>query len=138
MVNPFPESKILIIDDDLNLQSSLKRLLIKENFIVAVASEGMEALSLMEKFKPNCILLDLGMPYLNGKETLRMTKWLHPTSKIIIISGFAELYSITTKTWTDMGAFCFVPKPIKFEELLVLIIQALESKTIEHESRQQF
>jgi DNA-binding response OmpR family regulator len=62
MVNPFPESKILIIDDDLNLQSSLKRLLIKENFIVAVASEGMEALSLMEKFKPNCILLDLGMP----------------------------------------------------------------------------
>jgi len=67
MINPFPNSKILIVDDDTNVQKSLKRLINKENFVVQVACDGEDALSKITDFQPHCILLDIKMPYLNGK-----------------------------------------------------------------------
>ena len=84
MINPFPNSKILIVDDDTNVQKSLKRLINKENFVVQVACDGEDALSKITDFQPLCILLDIKMPYLNGKDTLKMIKFSYPTIEVII------------------------------------------------------
>jgi DNA-binding NtrC family response regulator len=145
MKNPFPKAKILVVDDDLNLQSGLKRLLVKENFIVEVASNGKDGLSKVGDFEPDCHLLDIGMPILDGNKTLGMIKWLYPKATkqkwfdsktaVIIVSGAKNFKP--QEEWIADGAFGFVSKPINFEELYPLIIQALESKTTEHESRQQ-
>ena len=141
MKNPFPKAKILVVDDDLNLQSGLKRLLVKENFIVEVASNGKDGLSKVGDFEPDCLLLDIGMPILDGNETLKMIKWLYPKATkqkwfdsktaVIIVSG-AKNFKPQEK-WIADGAFGFVSKPINFEELYPLIIEALESNTIAHE-----
>ena len=61
MSNPLPKSKILLVDDDKNLLPVLKRSLIKQDFIVEIAIDSEEALSKIEDFQPNLIILDLKM-----------------------------------------------------------------------------
>ncbi|MZH02003.1 MAG: response regulator [Nitrospinae bacterium] len=135
MESQIKKTKILIIDDDLNLQASLKRLLIKKGFVVDVASNGKDGLLKIGDFKPDCILLDIGMPILDGNETLKMIKWLFPKAKeawsdssadVIIISGVDDLKS--KAEWISSGAFDFIPKPVQFEEIYNLISNSINTK----------
>jgi DNA-binding response OmpR family regulator len=129
MINPFPNSKILIVDDDTNVQKSLKRLINKENFVVQVACDGEDALSKITDFQPHCILLDIKMPYLNGKDTLKMIKFSYPTIEVIIISGINSS-KINEDCLAD-GACSCVSKPVNFDFLFFQIIQALELRFAE-------
>ena len=128
MSNPFPKSKILLVDDDNSLLHGLKRSLIKQGFIVEIAVSNEEALSKIERFQTDLIILDLKMPYMGGNTFLKLIKQLYPNIEVIILTGSANFDSYTE--CLDNGVFCWLTKPINIKRLTVQINSALTNISI--------
>ena len=124
MENQFPKRKILVVDDDTNVQKGFKRILTKNNYVVQVACDGEDALSQIADFQPHVILLDMKMPYLNGNDTMRMIKFSDPIVEVIIASGFLSPNNI--ENFLADGAFSCLLKPVSSDFLLFQINQALQ------------
>ena len=75
------QKTILIVDDDNDLRSFLKKILAANNFKVAEASDGAEALEAVEKYFPDLVLLDFGLPKVSG-ETVCTAKLYHEEDEI--------------------------------------------------------
>ncbi|MFQ5450483.1 MAG: response regulator [Nitrospinaceae bacterium] len=118
------QAKILVVDDEQKAQTNLKRFLENKNFEVNIAYNGNEALERLEDFKPQCILLDIRMPYLNGIDTLKMIKDRQPSVEVIMVTGVTNL-KIAEGCLRD-GAFAVIEKPVNFEYLYRKILQALQ------------
>ena len=132
MLNPFPKSKILLVDDDNNLLFGLKRSLIKHGFIVDVAVDDKEALSKIKGFKADLIILDLKMPCLGGNTFLKTIKQFYPDTEVIILTGSTNFDSYTE--CLDNGAFCWLTKPLNINRLIVKINSALTNISIKKQS----
>ncbi|MEE9121203.1 MAG: response regulator, partial [Syntrophobacteria bacterium] len=78
---------IMIVDDEPSIRTSLEGVLEDEGYKVICASDGNEALKTMEKEMPDLILLDIWMPGIDGIETLKRMRSLHPGLQVIMISG---------------------------------------------------
>jgi putative two-component system response regulator len=119
-------SKILIVDDNEDVRESLKLYLEAELFTVRLAVDGEDALLKVNEFKPDCILLDIKMPYLNGAEALKMIKYRSPNTEVIMIS---TVYTIQTAVKCLLrGAFGILTKPIDLDKLLKEIKLCLEKR----------
>ena len=110
--------RILIVDDTLKNVQVLGTILRKENYQINVAQNGLQALEMVEKVKPDLILLDVMMPELDGFETCKRLKTSSDTKDIPVIF-------LTAKTETDdlvrgfeVGAVDYVTKPFNPYELL--------------------
>lgn len=115
------ENKILLIEDDIDIQDNLKTFLEMENFEVAAAANGKQAIELMQKEgKPSLILLDLMMPIMNGYEMLAEMKRRDLFQKnpvpIILLSAATDI----EETARDQ-VVKFVRKPIALDKLLTTI-----------------
>ncbi|MCM2352200.1 MAG: response regulator [Pseudobdellovibrio sp.] len=115
------ENKILLIEDDIDIQDNLKTFLEMENFEVAAAANGKQAIELMQKEgKPSLILLDLMMPIMNGYEMLAEMKKRDLFQKnpvpIILLSAATDI----EETARDQ-VVKFVRKPIALDKLLTTI-----------------
>ncbi|MCL1048258.1 response regulator transcription factor [Shewanella abyssi] len=107
---------ILLVDDDLVLQSLLKSYLEAENFIVTLASNGEEALEKLQRITPDIILLDISMPKLNGIE---MLKRRNDKTPVIVISSLDTEHERVNVF--ELGADDFLGKPFSQRELIVRI-----------------
>lgn len=114
-------NKILIVEDDPQLNKMVQTLLRKNNFEVAVAFSGTEALLLLEKETFNLVLLDLMLPGLSGKEVLpKINKLQIP---VICVSAKDDLE--TKLGIMRSGADDYITKPFNNEELIVRITAVL-------------
>ena len=120
------------MDEDNNFLLGIKRSLIKQDFIVEIAIDSKEALSKIEDFHPNLIILDLKMPYLGGNTFLKIIKQLYPDIEVIILTGSTNFDSYTE--CLDNGAFCWLTKPLNINRLIVKIISALTNISIKKQS----
>ena len=127
-----PKSKILLMDEDNNLLLGIKRSLIKQDFIVEIAIDSEEALSKIEDFQPNLIILDLKMHYLEGNTFLKMIKQLYHDIEVIILTGSTNFDSYTE--CLDNGAFCWLTKPLNINRLMVKVNSALTNISIKKQS----
>lgn len=119
-------SKILLVEDDIDIQDNLKAFLEMENFEVASASNGKQAIEFMQKEKPLMILLDLMMPVMNGYEMLAEMKKrdLHQKNPVpIILLSAATDIEETARTQIVK----FIRKPIALDKLL-LTIKEIQNK----------
>ncbi|MCM1127702.1 MAG: response regulator transcription factor [Lachnospiraceae bacterium] len=107
--------KILIIDDDVHIGNMLEETLAKEGYEVLRAYSGTEALLLLEKKKPDLILLDLMLPGISGEEVL---SWIEGIP-VIVTSAKAETDNKVTLLLG--GAVDYVTKPFEVKELLARI-----------------
>ncbi|MCL1060149.1 response regulator transcription factor [Shewanella gelidimarina] len=107
---------ILIVDDDLVLQSLLKSHLEAEHFIVTLASDGQEALEKLQHIAPDLIILDINMPKLNGIEMLKLRNDKTPVMVISSLDTEHERISVF-----ELGADDFLSKPFSQRELIVRI-----------------
>ncbi|QQX82360.1 response regulator transcription factor [Shewanella sp. KX20019] len=107
---------ILLVDDDLVLQSLLKSYLEAENFAVTLASNGEEALEKLQRITPDIILLDISMPKLNGVEMLKLRNDKTP---VIVISSLDTEHERVNVF--ELGADDFLGKPFSQRELIVRI-----------------
>ena len=82
---------ILIVDDETSILQSLGGLLADEGFEVIEATNGYEALKIIDAESPDLVLLDIWMPGIDGIETLKEIKKSHPILPVIIISGHGTI-----------------------------------------------
>jgi len=124
---------ILIVDDEPYILQSLGGLLGDEGYEVITASNGYEALKIIDVQSPDLVVLDIWMPGIDGIETLREIKKNHPFLPVVIITGHGNIE--TAVTATKLGAFDMIEKPLSIEKVIVAINNALNFKRLEEENR---
>lgn len=125
--------KVLVVDDERNVRSSLKGVLEDEGFTVHTASSGEEALEIIRKDKPDIVLLDVLMPSgIDGIETLRRIKSYDPSIMVLMISGHGTI-EMAVKAM-ELGATDFIQKPLSAETIIVRINQAVEKNKLRTEN----
>ncbi len=124
-------NSILIVDDDPELRNLMKDILEDHNFQVAVARDGNEALSCLENQEALVVLTDLRMKGMDGAELLQEIVKSHPACNVIMMTAFGTVESAVEAM--KRGAFDYLTKPIKTDELLVTIEKALREATLRQE-----
>lgn len=115
--------RVLIVDDEQAIRESLQ-LLLKSNFDVVTAQNGMAALESIQSAVPDLVLLDLIMPQLGGMDTLRKIRELHQNIPVIMLTGTSTVKSAVEAM--KIGAKDYVNKPFDVEELTTIIVRTLE------------
>lgn len=117
---------ILVVDDDKSILRTFTRILQKNGYRIDVAETGKEAIEKADAEKYDLALVDIRLPDMNGTELLaKIKKTLQKTIKIMI-TGFPSLE--TGVKALDEGADAYLVKPVKPEELLMLIEEKLKNK----------
>jgi len=118
--------EILIVDDDRDNLEILNKILQKENYGVLQASDGLEALEILEHKIPDLILLDINMPHMDGIEVCRRIKMRAELTMVPIIF-LSALNTIDDKlTGLKEGVIDYITKPFNHGELLARITSALK------------
>jgi DNA-binding response OmpR family regulator len=107
--------KLLVVDDEKDICDFVKNFFGKRGFNVLSASNGEEALPIIEKEKPDITLLDIRMPKLGGIETLRQMKAKDPTREVIMVTCVDDLEKM--KEAKELGAHDYITKPLVLDEL---------------------
>lgn len=106
-------TKILLVDDDPDILELLEYNLAKENYVLAKAVNGQQALEIAKTFKPNLVILDVMMPILDGIETARQMKLMPELKSTIILFLTARGEEYTEIAAFEAGGTDYVVKPIK-------------------------
>ena len=117
-------TKILIIDDDMDMCRLLERFFNRHGFEVSITNSGKRGLEEMQKQTPDIILCDFRLSDTDGKELLIKIKNISPHIPVIIMTGYSEI-KIAVEVMKH-GAFDYVTKPLLPEEILITINKALE------------
>ena len=122
---------ILVVDDDPDLVESLAMKLTSENFRVAKAYDGVEALDEIKKERPALIILDVMMPRKDGYTLCNELKNSEEYKGIIVVLLTAVADAINSTNYTHMGgkttlADDFVPKPIDLDKLMEIVKDNLQ------------
>ena len=119
--------RVLVVDDEEVFLKTLVNRLNKRNVDTTGALSGEEALELMKQKLFDVVILDVKMPGgMDGIEALREMKKIQPLSEVILLTGHASVE--TSIEGMKLGAFDYLLKPIKLEDLLVKLAQAFEKK----------
>jgi len=124
---------VLIVDDEPSILQSLSGLLYDEGFEVITATNGYEALKIIDSESPDLVLLDIWMPGIDGIETLKEIKKNNAFIQVIIISGHGTIE--TAVKATKLGAFDLIEKPLSIDKVIVAINNALNFRRLEEENR---
>jgi two-component system response regulator HydG len=124
---------LLVADDDPGLRESLERTLTREGYRVVLASDGRAALERVQAGGVDLIVTDLRMPGLTGLELLRAAKAIMPDVDVILLTAFGTVEE-AVKAMKD-GAYDFLTKPFRREQLLKLIDKALERRDLIEQNR---
>src|SRR6056297_2753389 len=124
---------ILIVDDEASILKSLSGILSDEGFETLTATNGYEALKILETQSPDLVLLDIWMPGIDGIDTLKEIKQQHPGTPVVMITGHGTIE--TAVNATKMGAYDFIEKPISIDKVIVAINNALNFRRLEEENQ---
>lgn len=115
--------RILVADDEVKMCVCVKKYLEFMDYQVEVAHNGDETLTKARTFNPACILLDIRMPVLSGYEVLKTLKTELPDSVIIMTTAVAS--EDLAEECIKLGAYSYLMKPIRFDNLGKTIAEAL-------------
>jgi len=124
---------ILVVDDEEIMREILETLLTREGYSVRVASSGEQGLELARSMPFDCAIVDIMMPGLNGIETLDELKRIDEDLAVIIITAYGSIESAIAAM--KAGAFDYITKPFKNDEVSVVVRNALERRRLVHENR---
>ncbi len=118
-VNETPSARVLVVEDDEAIADVLRRSLRAEGHEVKSAGDGAEALTAAEQFTPDLVVLDLGLPRLDGIEVLRRLRADGSDVPVLILTARTETENRVEGL--DTGADDYLPKPFERAELLARI-----------------
>lgn len=124
--------KLLLIDDEADVQYSFRRIFDASDIELHTASSGEEGLRLIPRVKPDLVLSDIRMAGLNGLETLRRIRQLDPQLPVILMTAYG-----TTQTAIEamkLGAYDYVSKPFMSDEILLTLRKAAERERLRSEN----
>jgi DNA-binding NtrC family response regulator len=113
------QKRILVVDDEENARNALSRILTREGYEVASAGNGYEALNYLRGKEVELIITDINMPEMNGLTFLRELSRSHPESNVIMVTAYGEVESYFEAM--NLGAFEYINKPVKIDELKKII-----------------
>ncbi len=116
-----PKKRILVVDDEQDLCEFLKKRLERNNFKVATANSGQQCLEVVDKFRPDIVLLDIVMPIMDGYQVVSKLKQSYKTRDIPIIMHSVRKETNSIFKSMDLGSIDYVIKPVNFETLLKVI-----------------
>ena len=114
-------TKILVVDDEIDIATSIKEGLIKNGFEVDAYNEPQKALSDFKSNVYNLVLIDIRMPKMNGFELCREIKKKDDNAKICFITAFEIYYDEFKKVFPTVNVSCFIRKPFSINELVLHI-----------------
>ncbi len=118
--------RILVVDDEEIARKNLAHILEKENYRVSTAADGGSALELMEGKEFDVVITDLKMAGVDGMEVLEKIRVRYPSTMVIMVTGYATIQSAVDAT--KKGAFHYIAKPFKLEEVRAAVKAALEKR----------
>jgi len=119
------KKKVLVVEDEEEIIEFLKNFLRRRKIEVYLAKSGLEALDVFEKESPNLVLLDIGIPQIDGLEVLREIKEKVPQTKVIMVTGRADKKSISKAK--KLSADAYINKPVDLAELYSVIEKFLKA-----------
>ena len=127
------KARVLVVDDEESIREFLNIMLRKEGYDVTCVEDGQKAIDILKKKSFEMIISDLQMPHVTGLELLKFVKENYPDLLFMLITAFG-----TTETAVEAmkaGAYDYITKPFKLDEVRINIANALRSKTLETENR---
>jgi len=125
------KGRILVVDDEPSMRTTLSILLKREGYGVSLAESGAEALPMLAPGEYDMILTDLKMEGMDGIELLRHIKAVDPQAEVLIFTAYGTI--ATAVEAMRLGAYDYIGKPFDEEELLLKIARALERKALVRE-----
>ncbi|MFN8062009.1 MAG: sigma-54 dependent transcriptional regulator [Vicinamibacterales bacterium] len=128
-----PHGSVLVIDDEEIMREILETLLAREGYRVSVASSGAEGLEIARSTPIDAAVLDVMMPGLDGIATLEELRKLDDELPVIMVTAFASVE--TAISAMKAGAFDYITKPFKNDEVLVVVRNAVERSRLVSENK---
>jgi ATP-dependent Lon protease len=122
------KARVLIVDDEEIARKNLAHVLTKEEYDVVTAADGESALRELETAEFDVVLTDLRMGRIDGMVLLDRIKFRYPETRVIMVTGYATVPSAIEAM--QKGAFHYIAKPFKLDEVRAAIKLALEKKTV--------
>ncbi len=120
--------KVLVVDDDAALRLTVSSALTEQNFIVDQASDGEEAVNRVMAGRYDLVILDVNMPRLNGIEALKQIKKFDSQIIVIILTAYSNIKDAVEAV--RIGAYNYLEKPIKGDDLVALVDRALKAHNV--------
>lgn len=120
MRNPDREWRVLVVDDSPGIRGTIAQTLEDEGFPVCTAANGEQALQMIQDERPSLVLLDMGMPLLDGQEFVRAIRARGLNVPIVVMSASPD-----ARAWArEVRARAFLPKPFDLDDLLCTVEEA--------------
>lgn len=126
--------RIFVVDDEESIREFFEIMLKREGYEVLTASNGAEALEVLKKQAVDLIISDIQMPEMSGLELLAKVREMDPEMAMIMITAFGS--TETAVEAMKLGAFDYVTKPFKIDEVKIIIQNALEQRSLRMENVQ--
>lgn len=123
--------KVLVVDDDLIIRSSLNRIIAKEGYAPILCGSGEEALDKVQNIAPDIVFLDLRLPGMDGLSTLRKIKEIDEDIIVILFSAYGTFETVVEAV--KYGAFDYIQKPYKNEDIKINLSKAVETIKLKKE-----
>src|SRR6476661_4646438 len=125
--------RVLVVDDEENLRLVLRTLLKRQGYEVETAESGEQALTLVDTFGPDVILTDVRMPKMGGLDLLATLRAKQHTATVIVMSAYGNV-DLALEAM-KAGAYDYIQKPFKAEEVLLTLRKAEERESLRRENR---
>jgi two-component system response regulator AtoC len=133
MGNHNSKKRLLVIDDEANMRHMLAAVLKKADYIVDLASDGVEGLQLMDQGHYDFILCDIKMPNMGGMEFLEASRDRLSDTTVIMMSAYGSID--TAIGAMKLGAYDYISKPFKTDEVYLTLKKAEERERLKKENR---
>ena len=120
--------KVLVVDDDKVLRESLEKALKINGFLVQTADNGEEAIKMVRANEFDLVVMDVNMPVMNGLDALEQIKGINNSIIVIILTAFSNINDAVKAV--KNGAYNYLEKPIKHDNLAALIRRALKARSL--------
>ena len=127
------EVHVLVVEDEDIARRNLEHILSKEGYQVTATNSGAKALDLLRQRDFSLVLTDLKMEKVDGMQVLKTCRKLQPYTEVIMITGYAAVDSAVAAM--QQGAYHYIAKPYKIDELRQVIAQALTKRRLQLENR---
>ncbi|MCI5208828.1 MAG: sigma-54-dependent Fis family transcriptional regulator, partial [Candidatus Electrothrix sp. ATG2] len=123
---------VLIVDDEENMRHMLSALLTGKDYLVETAADGREAISLLEGSSFDFVLCDIRMPKMDGLAFLKASEFIEHGATVIMMSAFGSVD--TAIEAMKQGAYDFISKPFKTDEVVLVLKKAEERERLRREN----
>src|SRR6266545_908122 len=126
------KARILVVDDEKSMRDLLSITLEKEGYDVLTAAGGEPAIEALHRESVDAVITDLRMPKVDGLQVLRVAKEISPDTAVIVITAVAS--TETAVEAMKLGAYDYITKPFKLDEVNLIVRNALERKRLRDEN----